>query len=73
MKDIINILKTCDACRESFEDKYAKDKKYCKVRDHCQYTDDCRGALHSICYLKYSVPKEITIIFHSGSVIIIFS
>ena len=40
-----------------------KDKKYCKVRDHCHY----RGAAHSICNLKYSVPKKVPIDFHNGS------
>ena len=39
-------------------------KKYCKVRDYCHCTDECRGASHSICGLKYSLPKETTIIFH---------
>ena len=44
-----------------------KDKKYCKVRDHCHYTGEYRGAAHSICNLKYSVPKKIPIVFHNGS------
>ena len=30
------------------------------------YTGKCRGAVHSICNLKYSVPKEIPIVFHNG-------
>ena len=44
-----------------------KDKKYCKVTDHCHYTGEYRGAAQSICYLKYSVPKRIPIVFHNGS------
>ena len=44
-----------------------KDKKYCKVTDHCHYTGEYRGAVQSICYLKYSVPKRIPIVFHNGS------
>ena len=44
-----------------------KDKKYCKVRDHCHYTVEYRGAAHSICNLKYSVPKKIPIVFHNRS------
>ena len=47
--------------------KYAKYKKYCKVRDHCHYTGEYRGAAHSLCDLKYSIPKQITVIFHNES------
>ena len=43
-----------------------KDKKYHKVRDHCHYVEEYRDAHHTICYLKYSVPKEIPIAFHNG-------
>ena len=42
-------------------------KKYRKVRDHCHYTGQYRGAAHSICNLKYSVPKKIPTVFHNGS------
>ena len=59
--------KICYVCRERFEDKYAKDKKYCNVRDYCYYTGEQRGPTYNICNLKYSIPKEITIIFHNGS------
>ena len=38
-----------------------KDKKYCKVSDHCHYTGEYRGAAHSICNSKHSVPKKIPI------------
>ena len=44
-----------------------KDKKYCKVRDHCHYTGKYRDTAHSICNLKYSVPKKVSIAFHNGS------
>ena len=44
-----------------------KDKKYCRARGHCHYTGEYRGAAHSICNLKYSVPKKIPIVFHNGS------
>ena len=43
-----------------------KDKKYCKVRYHCHYTGEYRGAAHSICNSKYSVPTRIPIVFHNG-------
>ena len=38
----------------------------CK-RDHCHYTDEYKGAAHNNYNLKYSVPKEISIVFHNGS------
>ena len=45
-----------------------KDKKYRKVRDHCHYTEEYKGpAHHSICNLKYSIPKRIRIVFHNRS------
>ena len=50
-----------------FENKYLKDKKFRKVRDHCPYTGECRGAAHSICNLKYRMPKKTLIVFHTGS------
>ena len=55
----------CFICKEMFEDKYAKDKKYCKVRDHCHFAGEYRGAAHSIGDLKYSIPKEILVVFHN--------
>ena len=35
-----------------------KIKKYCKVRDYCLYVGEYRGAAHSTCNLKNSIPKE---------------
>ena len=59
--------KICYICKEKFGNKHLKDKKYRKVRDHCHYTRQYRGAAHSTCNLKYSVPKKIPIVFHNGS------
>ena len=50
--------KICYIYKENFENRYLKDKKYCKVRDYCHYTGEYRGAMHSICNLKYGVPKK---------------
>ena len=50
--------KICCICKEKFENKYLKDKKYRKVTDHFYNTGEYRGAAHSICNLKFSVPKN---------------
>ena len=63
--------KICYFDKEKFENKYVKDKKYRKVRDHCHYTGKYRGAAHSTCSLKYSVPREVPLVFHDRSMIII--
>ena len=54
--------KTCQICKEKFEDKHDKDKKYRKVRDYGHYTGEYRGSAHTICNLKYSAHKEILIV-----------
>ena len=43
------------------------DKNNRKVRNHCHYTGEYKGVAHSICNLKYSVPKKIPIVFHNES------
>ena len=58
-------------CKEKFENKHVKDKKYCKVRDHCHYAGEYRGAAHSICNLKCSVPKKIPMALHNDLTMII--
>ena len=51
--------KICHICEEKFcmdkDDENYKNKR--KVKDHCHYTGKFRGAAHSICNLKYNVPK----------------
>ena len=42
-------------------------KLYHKVRDHCHYSRKFRGAAHSICNLRYKIPKEIPVAFRNGS------
>ena len=45
-----------------------KELKLCqKVKDHCHYTWNFRGTAHSICYLRYKIPKEIPAIAHNLS------
>ena len=38
-----------------------------KIRGHCHYTGKYRAAAHSICNLRYKIPKEIPVVFHNGS------
>ena len=42
-------------------------KCFFKVKDHCHYTGKYRGAEHRIYNLKYSIPKEIPVVFLNGS------
>ena len=51
--------------KEKFEKTYLKDKKIRKARGDCHFTWKYRGATHSICTLKYSIPKQIPIAFHN--------
>ena len=60
----------CYICQEKFEFKYAKDNKYCKweIILIMQWNTEANiqaNALHTAYNLKYSIPKEITIIFHN--------
>ena len=38
-----------------------------KAKDRRHYTGKCRGAAHSICNLKYKVPKYIPIVIYNAS------
>ena len=59
-----NKQKICYICKKEFD---ISNKKHHKVRDHYHYTGKYRGAAHNICNLRYKVPKEIPLVFHSGS------
>ena len=62
--------KICYTCKK-IENKYVKyiykKKKISKVKDYCHYTEEYRDGVHSICNLKYSIPKKLSIAFHNGS------
>ena len=64
-----NEQEICYICKEKFcvdkDDKDYINRK--KVKDHCHYTGKFIGPAHSICNLKYKVPKEIPIIIHNAS------
>ena len=36
-----------------------------KVRDHCHYSGLYRGAAHTMCNLRYKIPKYIPVVFHN--------
>ena len=60
-----NKQKICYICKKEFNNN---DKKNYKVKDHCHYTGKYRGAAHNICNFRYKIPKEISIVFHNGSI-----
>ena len=33
----------------------------------CHYTEKFKGAAHNICNVRYNIPKNIPIVFHTGS------
>ena len=55
----------CHICEEELED--TDDEEYKRVRDHCHLTGKYRGAAHSICNLKFRLPKFYPVIFHNLS------
>ena len=57
----------CCICRKIFSKQFAKDKNYRKVRDDCHFTGKRRGLAHSICNLRFNVPKVTPVVFHNGS------
>ena len=57
----------CFICWLRFFKKSSNYKSYRKFGYHCHYTGKYRGAAHSICNLKVSVPNEIPVVFHRGS------
>ena len=65
------MIKISYICQEKFENEYVKDKRYCKVRDNCHYAGEYRGAAHSMCSLKYKVPKKFLKLFIMDLTIII--
>ena len=59
--------KACHICGKRIFKQFANDKSYRKVTDHCHYTGKSRGAAHSICNLRFSVPNDIPVVFHNAS------
>ena len=59
--------KVCYVCGKRFLKKFTNNKNYRKVRDHCTFTGKYKGAAQNICNLKFNVPNEIPVAFHSDS------
>ena len=69
-KETYKNQKICYICEQEFcTDKNNKKefKRIRKVKDHCHYSGKYRGAAHSICNLRYKIPKEIPVVFYNGS------
>ena len=69
-KETYENQKICFICEKEFctnKNNKKEFRKMQKVRDHYHYTGKYRGAAHSICNLNYRIPKEIPVVFHSGS------
>ena len=56
-------VKICYICKGKFKHKYAKNKKNIAKLEIIVIAGECRGTEHSICNLKYTISKKITIIF----------
>ena len=63
-EDKINYEKAthCHICEEEIDEDEDR-----KVRDHCHLTGKFRGAAHSMCNLKFRLPKFYPVIFHNLS------
>ena len=63
--------KVCYICKNEFstddDNGIASNKEYHKIRDYCHYTGKYRGAAPDICNIRCKTPKEIPVVFHSGS------
>ena len=51
--------KQCHICEKVFFRNKKNKLKHVKVRDHGHYTGKFKGAAHSICNLRYIVPRKI--------------
>ena len=59
--------KVCYFCGKRILKRLSKSLNYWKVRDHCHYIGLYRGAVHSICNLKFNVPNKIPVVLHNCS------
>ena len=64
-KQKVCYIRKKEFCTNKNDEKEFKLKD--KVRDHCHYTGKFRGVAHSICNLRYKIPREISVVFHNGS------
>ena len=59
--------KVCYFCGKRILKRLSKSLNYWKVRDHCHYIGLYRGAVHSICNLKFNVPNKTPVVLHNCS------
>ena len=59
--------KICYIFKKRFVKKHSNHNDYDKLRDHSHYAAKYRNAAHSICYLKYIIPKEISLVLANES------
>ena len=53
-------------CQKRIKKKLSRSTTYQKVREYCHHTGKYRGAVNSICNLKFNVPNEIPVVFHGS-------
>ena len=63
-KAIISGQNICYICKKEFS---TDNEKYYKVKYHCHNTEKYKSAAHSICNLRYKIPKDISVAFHNVS------
>ena len=63
----IKIQRHVTFAEKKLTQKLPNDKNYRKVRYHFHFTGKYRGTTHSICNLRFNVPKETPLVFLNGS------
>ena len=62
----MKIQKSVIFAKKNLKISILKIKQYHKVIDHYRYTGKYRGAAHTKCNSKFSVPKDFSIVVHNG-------
>ena len=67
----MKMQKSIKCVKENLKITMLKTKKYLKIRYYCHYTGEYRCAAHDMSNLKFSVPKNTSIVFTMDLTIII--